>query len=237
VANGGTLFLDEIGELAPAMQVKLLRVLQEKEFTRVGGVEPVRINVRFVAATNRDLEQEMKNGNFRQDLYYRLNVFPICLPPLRERRADIPLLVEHFLSKFSKENVKTIQRLSPLVVDLLNSYSWPGNVRELENCMERAVLVCDSNTLQGMHLPPSLQKVDILPSTIVEEGRSLDALIRQYEKELIMDVLIRTKGNKSKTARILQTTQRIVGYRIESLGIDIAKIKMQVNNADSLDTL
>ncbi len=225
-ANGGTIFLDEVGELTPAIQVKLLRVLQEKEFMRVGGVSPVMVNVRIVAASNKDLEKEMNEGAFRQDLFYRLNVFPITLPPLRDRRSDIALLVEHFLSKFSQENSKNIRRLSPFVIDVLNSYSWPGNVRELENCIERAVLVCDSNTLQGIHLPPALQKVELLPLSMIEEsGSSLEELVQQYEKDIIMDTLIKTKGNKSKAARLLQTTLRIIGYKINSLDLDMSTFK------------
>jgi Nif-specific regulatory protein len=227
-ANGGTVFLDEVGELTPAIQVKLLRVLQEKEFTRVGGIAPVRVNVRIVAASNKDLEKEMNEGHFRKDLFYRLNVFPISLPALRERRSDILLLVEHFLSKFSNENGKDIQRLAPLARDLLKSYYWPGNVRELENCMERAVLVCDSTVLESIHLPPSLQKVDVLPASIIDDVHSLEMLVQQYERNILIDALICAKGNKSKAARMLQTTQRILSYKIDALDIKVSKIKSQV---------
>lgn len=226
-ANGGTIFLDEIGELSPAVQVKLLRVLQDKEFTRVGGVSPVKINVRVIAATNRDLEEEMKNGNFRQDLYYRLNVFPIYIQPLRDRRSDVMLLVEHFLNKFSKENNKPIQRISPLAADLLTSHGWPGNVRELENCIERAVIICNGNTLQATHLPPALQRADT-GSFEHSEDLSLDDLVKNFEREIIIDALSKSKGKQSKAAQLLKTTQRILGYKIKHLNIDIKQLKEEI---------
>ena len=180
-ANSGTVFLDEIGELSPTVQVKLLRVLQEKEIERVGDVHPVKVNVRVVTATNRDLEHEVQENNFRQDLYYRLNVFPIYIPPLRERRTDILLLAEHFLNKFEKENNKKINRISASAIDMLNSYHWPGNDRELENCMERAVLICDSDSIQASHLPHTLQKVDVDDEPFSE--KSFSEKINHYEKE------------------------------------------------------
>lgn len=229
-ANGGTIFLDEIGELSPAVQVKLLRVLQDKEFTRVGGVSPVKINVRVIAATNRNLEEEMKKGNFRQDLYYRLNVFPIYIQPLRDRRTDIMLLVEHFLNKFSKENDKSIQRISPLAADLLTAHSWPGNVRELENCIERAVIICNGTTLQGTHLPPALQRADT-GNFEQAENLSLDDLVKNFEREIIIDALSKSRGKQSKAAQLLKTTQRILGYKIKHLDIDIKQLKEEIRNS------
>jgi Nif-specific regulatory protein len=217
-ANTGTIFLDEIGELSPAVQVKLLRVLQEKEIERVGDPHPMKINVRVITATNRDLEKEVEEGIFRQDLYYRLNVFPIFIPPLRERRTDVLLLAEHFLDKFEKENSKKINRISAAAVDLINSYHWPGNVRELENCMERGVLVCGSDTIQSSDLPHTLQKVDTDETSFDE--KSFTEKIGHYEKELIIDALQQVGGNKSKAAKYLKTTQRIIGYKIKQLGIN-----------------
>ncbi|NDD67495.1 AAA family ATPase, partial [bacterium] len=184
LANGGTLFLDEIGELSPNVQVKLLRVLQEKEIERVGGLSPIKVNVRVITATNRDLEYELQQKQFREDLYYRLNVFPIFLPPLRERKTDVLLLSEHFLEKFCKENNKSITRISSLAIDLLSSYHWPGNVRELENCIERAVLVCRSDTIQATDLPPTLQRSDTT-DTITDEA-TYDELVANFERELII---------------------------------------------------
>jgi len=225
LADGGSIFLDEIAELSQPLQVKLLRVLQEREFERVGGVNVIKVNVRVITATNRDLEEEVAQRRFREDLYYRLNVFPIFLPPLRERKTDILLLSEFFLEKFCEENHKKIKRISSLAIDLLNSYHWPGNVRELENCMERAVLVCSGDTIQATHLPPTLQRVDSI--ALATEGRSLslEELTHNFEREIIIDALKRTRGNKLKAAQVLQTTPRILGYKITQLGIDFTKYK------------
>ena len=160
LADGGTLFLDEIGDLSPATQVKLLRVLQEREFERLGGTETVKVNVRLIAATHRDVEQMIAEGTFREDLHYRLNVFTIFVPPLRERKADLLLLADHYLEKLSRAHGKHIRRISTPAIDMLTSYHWPGNVRELVNCLERAVLVCDGDTIHAHHLPPTLQTAE-----------------------------------------------------------------------------
>jgi len=220
-ANSGTIFLDEIGELSTNIQVKLLRVLQEKEFDRVGGTTPVKIDVRVITATNRDLEKEVQENRFRQDLYYRLNVFPIFIPPLRDRKSDILLLTDHFLQKYTKENNKEIKRLSSLAIDLLSQYHWPGNVRELENCIERAVLLCQSDTIQASNLPPTLQTTDLIAAN--NENLSLKDLVQNYEKEIIIEALKKAKGNKTKAATTLQTTPRIIGYKIEQLAIDLTQ--------------
>lgn len=228
-ADGGTIFLDEIGELSPMLQVKLLRVLQEREFERVGGISPVKVNVRVVAATHRNLEELLAKGTFREDLYYRLNVFPIFLAPLRERKTDILLLADHFLQKFAKENLKNITRISSLAIDLLMSYHWPGNVRELENCLERAVLLCQSDTIQATHMPPTLQRVDTAAASVSErtfdQSLSMLELVANFERELIIDALKRCKGNQSKAAKYLQISERIIGYKIKNLDIDYNKFK------------
>ncbi len=222
LADGGTMFLDEIGELPLALQVKLLRVLQEKEFERVGGVKTIKINVRIVAATNTNLEDAIRDNTFREDLYYRLNVFPIYIPQLHERKTDILLLAEHFLSKYSRENNKRIKRISTLAIDLLNSYHWPGNVRELQNCMERAVLVCNEDTIQSTHLPPTLQRVD----TVEVRGQlSLAHQVENFEKELIVDALKKTRGIKAKAASYLSTTERIIGYKMKQYQIEYKKFR------------
>ncbi len=222
LADGGTIFLDEIGELPLNLQVRLLRVLQEKEFERVGGIKTIKINVRIVAATNRNLEDEIATNRFREDLYYRLNVFPIYIPPLRERKTDALLLAEHFLQKYAKENNKEITRISTLGIDLLNSYHWPGNVREIQNCMERAVLVCDGDTIQSTHLPPTLQRADTVD---VRENLSLAHQVEHLEKELIIDSLKKARGIKSKAAKYLSTTERILGYKMRQYRIDYKRFR------------
>src|SRR6202011_3335589 len=176
LAEGGTLFLDEIGDVNLGTQVKLLRVLQEREFERVGGTETIKANVRLLAATNKDLEKGIATGSFREDLYYRLNVFTIFVPPLRERKADLLLLADHFLEKLSRDHQKLIKRVSTPAIDALMSYHWPGNVRELENVLERAVLVCDGQVIHAHHLPPSLQTAESSGTvTRVSLGDALDA--------------------------------------------------------------
>src|SRR5256885_12443937 len=222
LAEGGTLFLDEIGDINLATQVKLLRVLQEREFERVGGTETVKAHVRLVAATNKDLERAIAAATFREDLYYRLNVFTIFVPPLRERKADLVLLVDHFLEKFSREHHKNIKRISTPAIDMLMSYHWPGNVRELENTLERAVLMCDGQVIHGHHLPPSLQTAEA-SGTVTRV--SLKDAVSSYEKDLIQDALKTTRGNRAKAARLLDTTERIVNYKVRTYGIDARRFK------------
>lgn len=221
-AQGGTLFLDEISEVSPAVQVKLLNVIQERTFQRLGGIEPLKTDIRLVAATNRDLEAAVHSGSFREDLYYRLNVFPVYLPPLRERRTDILLLAEYFLEKFSKENRKKIERISTSAIDLLMQYHWPGNVRELQNCMERAVLICDDNAIKAIHLPPTLQSADSVSS---DKPLSLATAVENFERELIIDALKKNKGNQTKAAKHLDTSLRIINYKIHSYQIDPKQYK------------
>ena len=226
MANGGILFLDEIGDISPAVQVRLLRVLQEKTFERVGNSESIPVNVRVLAATSRNLEEEMANGTFRDDLYYRLNVFPIILPPLRERRSDIMLLTDHFLRKYSEMYGKNIKRISTSAINMMMAYHWPGNVRELENCVERSVLTAADHVIHGYNLPPSLQTGDETQTAIFSiEGADLSTLVESYEKEIIIDALKKHRGNAAASARHLHTTQRIINYRIKKLGVHPEKYK------------
>ncbi|MDC0977667.1 sigma 54-interacting transcriptional regulator [bacterium] len=223
-AHGGTIFLDEIGDLSMAMQVKLLRVLQEKEFERVGGTETIKVNVRIVAATNKNLEEAIKENKFREDLYYRLNVFTIYLPPLSERKSDIMLLANHFIAKYAEENSKDIQRISTPAIDMLMMYHWPGNVRELENVIERAVLLCKDRVIHGYHLPPTLQASSYQKEDIKEE-LGLKDLVNNYEKELMIETLKKTRGNCSKAAKILKATERIFNYKVKQYKIEPEKYK------------
>jgi Nif-specific regulatory protein len=222
LADGGTLFLDEIGDINLATQVKLLRVLQQREFERVGGTETVKANVRLIAATNKDLEKAMASGTFREDLYYRLNVFTLFVPPLRDRKPDLLLLVDHFLEKFAREHQRSIKRISTPAIDMLASYHWPGNVRELENTIERSVLMCDGEVIHGHHLPPSLQTAEA-SGTVTRV--SLHDAVGAYEKDLIQDALKTTRGNRARAARLLDTTERIINYKVRNYGIDARRFR------------
>ncbi len=216
LANKGTLFLDEIGSIGLDVQVNLLRVLQEKEFERVGGQKTIKTDVRIIAATNKNLEQAVEDGTFRGDLYYRLNVFPIYLPPLRERKTDILLLADHFLERYAKENNKDIRRFSTPAIDMLMAYHWPGNVRELENCIERAVLLCEEGVIHSYHLPPTLQtgpESDTLPALSLEEA------VANLEREMIIDALKNTRGNITQAADLLKTTVRKFAYKAQKFGV------------------
>ncbi|PKL43578.1 MAG: sigma-54-dependent Fis family transcriptional regulator [Planctomycetes bacterium HGW-Planctomycetes-1] len=215
-ANGGTIFLDEIGDFSMNLQIKLLRVIQFREFERVGGSETIKSNVRIIVATNKNLEEQIKERLFREDLYYRINVFPIYLPPLRERKDDIMLLADYFLEKLSRENNKRITRISTPAIEMLTSYHWPGNIRELENCIERAVLLCDEDVIRSEHLPPSLQ---MIRKTDTSAGRSFIEIIENKEKELIIDALKKCEGQQRKAAKELGLTERILGYKIKKYGI------------------
>ena len=226
VANGGTLFLDEIGDISLPVQVKLLRFLQEKTFERVGGHEPITVDVRVLAATSRDLEEDMAKGTFREDLYYRLNVFPIHLPRLAERKSDIILLADHFLNKFNKMYNKKIRRISTPAINMMMMYHWPGNVRELENCIERAVLTSGDDVIHGYSLPPSLQTAQATDTALLpREGANLDLMVASYERELIVDSLKINRGNVAAAARSLGSTPRIIHYKIEKLKIDPVNYK------------
>jgi len=222
LAEGGTLFLDEIGEINSSTAVKLLRVLQEKQFERLGGTRTIRADVRLLVATNKDLEKAIAAGTFREDLYYRLNVFAIFVPPLRERKSDVLLLAEHFLEKYSSRHGKNIKRISTPAIDMLMSYHWPGNVRELENTIERSVLVCDGNVIHGHHLPPTLQTAEASGTVMT---LSFKEAVDAYEKDLIQDTLKTTRGSRSKAANLLRTTNRVINYKIRKLNIDCSRFK------------
>ena len=223
-ANGGTLFLDEIGDFAAATQVKLLRVLQERQFERVGSNRTVKTDTRIIAATNRNLEEAVEQNTFRQDLYYRINVFPIFLPPLRERKDDILLLADYFVEQYSKKIDKDVRRISTPAINMMVAYHWPGNVRELENCIERAVLLSTEGVIRGHHLPPTLQTSDA--SDTIGTG-SLKERVGLFERDIIIDALKRCNGNVAAAARDLGTTARIMRYKVNELGIDHRKYRMK----------
>ena len=206
-ASGGTIFLDEIADMSPSLQVKILRVLQDRSFERIGGVKTIKVDIRVVAATNQGLEEMVRQGRFREDLYYRLNVIPIRVPPLRERVSDIPLLVQHFLHEFSRKKKKPIKRLSPEVMDRLMIYLWPGNIRELENLMERLVILSEGDEIQGAELPERFRAKPAAPSIksqeIPDQGIHLTAAVQEFERDLIVKALDKSNWVKSRAAQLL----------------------------------
>jgi nitrogen regulation protein NR(I) len=233
LASGGTLFLDEIGSIPVEMQVKLLRALQESEFERVGGVKTIRVDVRLVAATNSDLKKEIAAGAFREDLYYRLNVVPMRLPALRERREDIPLLVQHFVRKFDARLHKNVTSIEPEALEVLSNHPWPGNIRELENVIERAVLFCDGAALRSVDLPSDLVRTpdpppvahstprSIPPSPSVSDGlkEQVKAAMSRLERELIVKALEQTGGNVTHAARLLKISRKGLQLKMKELGL------------------
>lgn len=216
LAHGGTLFLDEIGEISLATQAKLLRVLQEGSFERVGGTQTIKVDVRVVTATNRNLEKMIEEGKFRIDLYYRINVFPVYIPPLRERKSDILELADYFLEKYSSQSGKKVVRLSTPAIDMLMAYHWPGNVRELENIVERAVLLSQDGVIHAYHLPPSLQTAE---TSGTEPKGTLQEALDAVEREMIVEALKVNRGFMAKAARQLGLTERIMGLRVKKYGI------------------
>lgn len=223
LADGGTVFLDEIGDIPLSTQVKILRVIQQREFERLGGIETIKVDVRIVVATNRNLEELIEKGEFREDLFYRINVFPIFIPPLRERRNDIPMLVDHFIEKFNKGNSTRVTRITTSALNMLMVYSWPGNIRELENCIERACILCTDDVIHSYQLPPSLQTAD---STNTQARGGLTYTVEQVEKQLIREALTSTKGNIAKAAEHLKVTERMLGTRIKKYEIDAWRFKV-----------
>jgi len=219
-ANTGTLLLDEVGETSLTTQAKLLRVLQSGEFERVGGTDTLKTDVRVIAATRRDLEEEIAGGRFRPDLYYRLNLFPIIVPALRDRRADIPALAEFFLGRTARRMGKAIRGFSATAIDLLTGYQWPGNVRELENVVESAVVVAESGRIDYYHLPPALQATHPAP---MSEG--LFRAVETYEHELILEALRNTRGNRNQAAKLLKVSERVLSYKIKKYRIDCNSLR------------
>jgi len=227
LAHEGTLFLDEVGELSPALQVKLLRVLEERKITRLGGVEPIEVDVRLIAATNRNLRERVREGLFREDLYYRLHVVQIHLPPLRERKEDIPLLINHFLAKYGREAGKTGLYLSPEASEMLMKYPWPGNVRQLEHAIERAVIMTSSQVIQPEHLQlPDLGDWQAASSlqecrcTNRYEGKTMQEILQAVERDVICQTLKREAGNKQRTAKKLGISRRALQYKIQMYGLE-----------------
>ncbi|MFV0376404.1 MAG: sigma-54 interaction domain-containing protein, partial [Mangrovibacterium sp.] len=223
LADGGTIFLDEIGDIPLSTQVKILRILQQREFERVGGTETIKIDVRIVAATNRNLEELIEKGGFREDLFYRINVFPLYIPPLRERRDDIPLLVDHFIEKFNQRNGANVKRITTSALNMLMVYLWPGNVRELENCIERACILTTDDVIHSYNLPPSLQTAD---SSNTQAKGGLMYTVEQVEKQLIREALTTTRGNVAKAADMLKVTERMLGTRVKKYDIDPWRFKV-----------
>jgi two-component system response regulator HydG len=221
-ADKGTIFLDEIGETSPAMQAKLLRVIQEREIQRVGGKETLSVDVRILAATNRNLEEEVKNGVFREDLFYRLNVVKLPIPPLRERHDDIPLLAHHFLDKFSENNLKQVKGFSPLAMDILLKYAWPGNVRELENTIERAVILLPDDYITEKELPSNITEAYAEQSNwvIPQTPPVLNRPLGEIEKDAILATLQDSGGNKSECARRLGINRKTLHKKLKDFGID-----------------
>jgi transcriptional regulator with PAS, ATPase and Fis domain len=214
-ADGGTVFLDEIGEMTAPLQSKLLRFLEEKTFKRVGGLADIRVDVRVVAATNRDLEEEVKTGKFREDLFYRLQVMPIPLPPLRERRGDVPLLARYYIDRFNREFKKRVKGLSPAATTLLEQYQWPGNVRELRNAIERAMLLIDRDRLEPEDFTTLTRSVEASQFRLPPDGVNLE----DVERQLLTQALERAGGNQSQAAQLLGINRDQVRYRVEKFGL------------------
>ncbi len=223
-ANGGTIFLDEIGDLPLPTQVKLLRFMQSHEVERLGTTTPIKVDVRIICATNRNLEELIAQGLFREDFYYRISGFPIYLPPLREHRNDIPALVDHFILKFNSQHKKRIKRISSTALDMLMVYHWPGNIRELENCIERACILSNDGVIRPHNLPPTLQTA---VSSNTQPSSTLQKELDRVEKQLLLDALVMSKGNMAKAASILGITERMIGLRIKKHGIDVKQYKVK----------
>jgi len=219
MANGGTIFLDEVSEMSPSLQVKLLRVLQEQTFERVGGTKTIHVDVRIIAATNKNLTIAINRGTFREDLYYRLNVIPIKVPSLKQRKSDIPLLIDHFLKKFHKGKKRRIIGFSPEAMDVMLEYDWPGNVRELENVIKRLTILCESPVVAFDDLPEHIQQkgklIQPIGEEFFEEGITLDQAVRDYEKRLILEALEKSSWIKTKAAKLLNINRTTLVEKIK----------------------
>jgi Nif-specific regulatory protein len=227
-ADGGTIFLDEIGDLPLPTQVKLLRVLQSHEIERVGSSTPMQIDVRVICATNRTLEDLIKKGVFREDLYYRINGFPVYVPPLRERINDIPGLVDHFIGKVNSAHRKNVKRISSSAIDMLMVYHWPGNIRELENCIERACILSADGVIHSYNLPPTLQTA---VSSDTKPISTLEHALERVEKQMLLDALVISNGNLLKAAELLGITERMMGLRIKKYDIQTKRFKLKDQHA------
>ena len=223
IAGGGTIFLDEIGDIPPTMQVKLLRVLQEREIERVGGTEKIPVDVRIISATNRNLEQKIQEGTFREDLYYRLNIVTISIPPMRERKEDIAPLIEFFIKKYSEQNDKTGMDISKEAVDMLFKYNFPGNVRELENIIERAVVLSRSKTITVNDLPMNVKGFKQETTSVEPDDETLNDRIEALEKSMIYDALTKMNGNQTQAGKLLGITERNLRYKMKKYGIVFQK--------------
>jgi len=226
MANGGTIFLDEIGEMSPALQVKLLRILQERKFERVGGTKSIHVDIRIIAATNRNLTVAINNGTFREDLYYRLNVIPIKVPSLKQRKSDIKLLVDFFLKKFQRGKKQRIKGFSPAAMDAMLMYDWPGNVRELENLVKRVIILCDNQVAGFDDLPERLQQNSVLiqpvEEDLLEKGGTLSIAVKNFEKRLILEALEKSDGVKAKAAKLLNIKRTTLVEKIKKQNVDDA---------------
>ncbi|MDP1991991.1 MAG: sigma-54 dependent transcriptional regulator [Syntrophales bacterium] len=219
LAHRGTIFLDEVGEMSPAIQTKLLRVLQEKEFEPLGSARTIKVDIRVIAATNKDLPKEVREGRFREDLYYRLNVVPITMPPLRERKEDIPPLADHFLAVYREKNRKPLKGISGKALDLLVRYDWPGNIRELENCIERAVIMAREEMITPVDFPPQIQR---LSGEGEKEGSAIPygMSLAEMERELIVKTLAETGGNRTRAAEVLGINRRTLQNKLREYGLN-----------------
>jgi DNA-binding NtrC family response regulator len=227
LANGGTIFLDEIADMSPGLQVKILRVLQERAFERIGSTKTIRVDIRVIAATNQDLEEMVSRGRFREDLYYRLNVIPIWVPPLRERTGDIPLLIQHFLGQFCRKRKIPLKRFSPRALELLLAYPWPGNVREMENLMERLVLLSEGEVIDLADLPEKLRGLEATlpvapPKESSHQGVHLTAMVQAYERRLILTALERSNWVKSQAAQLLHLNRTTLLEKMKKQNIPLA---------------
>lgn len=222
MANGGTIFLDEIGDIPLSIQVKLLRVIQQRQIERVGGKKTIDIDVRIITATNRNLEEMIKQNTFREDLYYRINIFLIYVPALRERCADIPILIDHFIDKLNKRNGTDVKRITSAALDMLMMYSWPGNIRELENVIERSMILTNDGVIHSYNLPPTLQTA--VSSNTINDGM-LKSVLGRAEKQMLLDTLILMRGNITKSAKQLGITRRVLGLLIDKHKIDVKNYK------------
>ena len=224
MANCGTIFLDEIGEMSPSLQVKLLRVLQEQKFERVGGTKTIHVDLRIVAATNKNLTAAINKEKFREDLYYRLNVIPIKVPGLKQRKSDIPLLIDHFLKKFQKGRKKKITKFSPEVMDAMYAYDWPGNVRELENVVKRFTILCENSVVIFDDLPESIressQSIQPVKEVILEKDLNLNEAVQSYEKRIILEALEQSSWVKSKAAKLLNINRTTLVAKIKKQNLD-----------------